>query len=194
MGNAVLADPQGQTQLPVTGVRLSEVFNNALDVETTALWSETRRQEIQSGVAPGPGCTTSQEIARRAAVAVPGGQAPGVTIDGEALRLPHLKLQPENQGASASGSSEQQISTETSQAALESPYPCDECTQSRGKLVTFKFLCRKDLHRHLTYTVTHNARHPLSQQTRHFPLPILLLRNTKNYRGGTLWDGERSPG
>jgi hypothetical protein len=115
MGSAVLADPQGQTRLPVAGVHLSEVFNNALDVETTILWSEPRRhEEIQSGVAPGPGCTTSQELARRAAVAVPGGQAPGITINGETLRLPQLTLQPDNQGASASGSSEQQISTEVS--------------------------------------------------------------------------------
>jgi hypothetical protein len=30
MGDAVLADPQGQKQLPVDCVRLNEVFNNAL--------------------------------------------------------------------------------------------------------------------------------------------------------------------
>jgi len=36
MGNAVLADPQGRTQLLVVGFRLREAFNNALDMETTA--------------------------------------------------------------------------------------------------------------------------------------------------------------
>ncbi|KAN0103747.1 hypothetical protein V8E52_011669 [Russula decolorans] len=156
MGNEVLADPQGQTQLSVAGVRLSEAFNNALDVETTALWPEPRRlEEIPSGVAPGPGCTTSQEPARRAAAAVPGGQAPGITINGEALRHPQLILQPDNQGASASGSSQQQNLTEPSQAEPEAPFKCDDCTQSRGKPVTFS--CRKDLERHLHRTVTHGA-------------------------------------
>jgi len=43
----------------------------------------------------------------------------------------------------------------TSQAALGSPYQCDECTQSKGRPITFS--SRKDLHRHLTRTVTHNA-------------------------------------
>ena len=53
MGNAVLVDPQGQTRLPVTGVHLSEAFNNALDMETTSRWREPQRhREIYSGVVP----------------------------------------------------------------------------------------------------------------------------------------------
>ena len=114
MGDTVLADPQSPTLLPVDGVHLSEAFNSALDAETTALGSEPRRiEEIQSHVAPYQGYYT-QDSTRGAAVAVPGGQAPGVTINSEAPRHHHLKLQPDNQGASASGSSEQQISTEVS--------------------------------------------------------------------------------
>jgi hypothetical protein len=62
-GNAVLADPQGRTQLPAVGFRLSEAFNNALDMETTSPWPGPRRvEEIQSGVVPRPGRTTSQEL------------------------------------------------------------------------------------------------------------------------------------
>ena len=38
---------------------------------------------------------------------------------------------------------------------VESPYRCDECSQSRGKLVTFT--CMKDLRRHLNHTAIHNA-------------------------------------
>ena len=34
MGNAVLADPRGQKQLPIAGVRLNQAFSNALDIET----------------------------------------------------------------------------------------------------------------------------------------------------------------
>ncbi|KAN0103752.1 hypothetical protein V8E52_010364 [Russula decolorans] len=52
---------------------------------------------------------TKQELARRAAVAEPGGQTPDVTVNGEALRLPQGILQPDDQGASASGSSQQKI-------------------------------------------------------------------------------------
>ena len=116
MGDTVLADPQSPTLLPVAGVHLSEAFNSALDAETTALGSEPRRiEEIQSHVAPHQGYNiVTQDLTRRAAVAVPGGQAPGITINSEALRHHQLELQPDNQGASASGSSEQQISTEVS--------------------------------------------------------------------------------
>jgi hypothetical protein len=111
MGNAVLADRQ--TQLLVVGVRLDEAFNTALDMETTPLWPEPRRlEEIQSGVAPRSERT--QELARRAAVAEPGGQTPGITVNSEALRRPQVTLQPDNQGASASGSSEERMLTEVS--------------------------------------------------------------------------------
>ena len=108
MGNAVLVDPQGQTRLPVTGVRLSEAFNNALDMETSSRWREPqqRYQEIYGDVVPRPEWATSQEPARRAAFAEPGGQAPGVTANREALHRPLNKLQQDNQGASASGSSQ----------------------------------------------------------------------------------------
>ena len=41
MGDAVLADPRGQKQLPIAGVRLNQAFNNALDMET-----------FEGGVAP----------------------------------------------------------------------------------------------------------------------------------------------
>ena len=115
MGNAVLVDPQGQTRLPVTGVRLSEAFNNALDMETTSRWREPQRQrEIYSGVVPRLERTTSQESARRAAVAEPRARAPGVTANREALRRPQSKLQQDNQGASASGSSLPEILPEVS--------------------------------------------------------------------------------
>jgi hypothetical protein len=71
MGDAVLADPQGQTQLPpVAGFGLSEAFKNALEMETTSPWLEPRRlEEILRVVAPHPGWTASQEVAPRAAVA-----------------------------------------------------------------------------------------------------------------------------
>ena len=115
MGDPVLADPQGQKQLSVAGVCLYETFNNALDMETTSLWAEPRRlDEIESGVAPCPGWTASQELARIATVAEPGGQAPGVTVDSEALRLPQGILQRDNQDAGASGSSQEKILPEVS--------------------------------------------------------------------------------
>jgi hypothetical protein len=55
------------------------------------------------------GYCTSQELTHRATVAEPGGQAPGSIVNGEALRLPQGILQPDNQGASASGPSRQKI-------------------------------------------------------------------------------------
>ena len=110
MVNAALADPRGQMRLPaaVAGVPLSEGFNSTLEMETTSPWLEPRRLEgIESGVAP-----RQQKRTGRAAVAVPGSQAPGVAIYGVALRL-HSKLQ-DNQGASASGSSRQRVLLEVS--------------------------------------------------------------------------------
>ena len=114
IGNVVLADPQGQILMPVAGVRLNETFNKALDTETTALSPDPQmRVEIEGAVAQHPGFTT-QVQARRAAVAGPGSQAPGVTINDMALRLPQLKLPLNNQSATASGQSSQEISTEVS--------------------------------------------------------------------------------
>ena len=233
MGDAVLADPQGQNWLPLNGVRLNEAFNTALEIETAPLWPEprwpegvesavaprpveyysrqnvlpmsmddvlkladariARRQvgefndapsfnssmtsewperhkrryeEVESGVAPRrvkfrrheqrnegsgsgnaflagwqgqtplamdvwhngahnitphheipPGQCISQdeqELARRAAVAEPGSQTPGVAVDGVALRHPHLKLPSDNHGATASGSRLKKILNEVS--------------------------------------------------------------------------------
>jgi hypothetical protein len=114
MGNAVLADPRGQTRLPVAGVRLGEAFNNALEMETTSPWSEPRRLEgMESGVSPRPGWTY-QEVARRAAVAEPGSEIPGVAVNSMALRRPQLKLPSDNHGATASGQSSKKILTELS--------------------------------------------------------------------------------
>jgi hypothetical protein len=89
MGDAVLADRQ--TQLLYAGVRLDEAFKTAIDLESS-----------------------TQRLARRAAVAEPGGQTPGITVNSEALRHPHLELPSNNQGASASGSSQQKILPEVS--------------------------------------------------------------------------------
>jgi hypothetical protein len=114
MGDAVLADPRGQTRLPVAGVRLSEAFNNALDLETTSPWPEPRRlEEMERGVAPRPGWTP-QEQARRTAVAGPGSQTPGVAVNGVALRRPQLKLPLDNHCATASGSHLKKILTKES--------------------------------------------------------------------------------
>ena len=56
MSNTVLlADPQGQKQLPFDSVRLNEVFDKALDMETDSLWLESRwPEEIASDVASQP--------------------------------------------------------------------------------------------------------------------------------------------
>ena len=114
MGDAVLFDPQGQTRLPIAGVGLSRALNKALDTETNPQWPEPRRpEEMESGISPRPGWT-SQEQARRVAVAVPGSQAPVVTTSGVALRHPQLKLPSNNQSAMASGQSAQKILTEVS--------------------------------------------------------------------------------
>ena len=103
MGNAVLADPRGQMQLPVSGVRLNEVFNSTLEVETTSPWPEPRSLEgMESGVAP-----RQLKRARRAAVAVPGSQVPGVTINSVAPHPPLLKLPLNSQSATASRQSRQ---------------------------------------------------------------------------------------
>jgi hypothetical protein len=110
MGSAVLADPQGQTELPVAGVRLGEAFNTAFDLETTSLWPEPFDEGLRKYRVALP----TQELARRAAVAEPGGQTSGVTVHSEALRRPQVKLQPDNQDASASGSSEEKMLTEVS--------------------------------------------------------------------------------
>jgi hypothetical protein len=96
MGDEVLADPQGQAQLPVADSFLNQAFNNALDTEATLL------------------CSEIQESGRRAEVAEPGSQAPGVTISGVALRLPQVKFPSDNQSATASGQSPQEVSTKVS--------------------------------------------------------------------------------
>jgi hypothetical protein len=58
MGDAMLADPQGQKRLPVAGVYLNQAFDNALDTEATLLCSEPRTREgMESAVAQHPGLT-----------------------------------------------------------------------------------------------------------------------------------------
>jgi hypothetical protein len=96
--NGFLADWQGQTPL-ATGVWDSGAHN----------------------IAPHHGMTLArcisqheQELACRAAIAEPGSQAPGVAVNGVALRLPLLKLPSDNQGATASGSHLQKILNEVS--------------------------------------------------------------------------------
>ena len=110
MVNAALADPRGQMRLPaaVAGAPLSEVFNSTLEMETTSPWLEPRRLEgIESGVTP-----RQQKRARRAAVAVPGSQAPRITINGVAQRPPQVKLPLNSQSATASRQSRQKMLTE----------------------------------------------------------------------------------
>src|SRR5260370_1122079 len=95
-GSTCLADWKGKTPL-ASGIWHNGAFNNAPHHEMS------------------PGRTTSQyEQERRATVAQPGSQAPGVTVSGVALRYPHVKLQPDNQDATASGWSQQKISNEVS--------------------------------------------------------------------------------
>jgi hypothetical protein len=110
-----LIDRQSQIRLPVAaGVPLNETFNKALDMEAASPWSEPRRLEgMKNGVAPRPGWT-HEEIGRRAAVALPGSQTPGIAVNGMALRRPHLKLPLDNHGATASGQSSKKILTEVS--------------------------------------------------------------------------------
>jgi hypothetical protein len=50
MGDAVLADPQGQKRLPIDGVRLNKAFSNALDTDATSSWPEPRWPEEGNGV------------------------------------------------------------------------------------------------------------------------------------------------
>ena len=90
--NVFLADWQGQTP-SATGVWNGGAHNIAQSHEIT------------------PACRMSQyeEPACRAAVAEPGSQTPGVAVNGMALRLPHLELPSDNQGATASGSHLQKI-------------------------------------------------------------------------------------
>ena len=92
MGDAVLTDPLGQTTILVDGARISEAFHNALDVETLS----------------------PEELGRRDAVAEPGGQAPGDTVNSEALCHPQIKLPSDEQGATASGQSPEEILPEVS--------------------------------------------------------------------------------
>ncbi len=95
-GSTCLADWKGKTPL-ASGVWHNGAFNNAPHHEMS------------------PGRTTSQyEQERRATVAQPGSQPPGVTVSGVALRLPPMKLQPDNQDATASRWSQQKISSEVS--------------------------------------------------------------------------------
>jgi hypothetical protein len=95
-GSTCLADWKGKTPL-ASGVWHNGAFNNAPHHEMS------------------PGWTTSQyEQERRATVTQPGSQPPGVTVSGVALHLPHLKLQPDNQDATASEWSQQKISSEVS--------------------------------------------------------------------------------
>jgi len=132
-GNGFLANWWGQTPL-ATGVWHNGAHSIAPNHEDT------------------PGRCISQELACRVAVAEPGSQTPGVAVNSVALRLPHLELPSDNHGATASGSHSKKILNETSQVVQ---YQCDECTQSKCRPITFS--SKKDLHRHLTRTVTHNA-------------------------------------
>ncbi len=93
--NAFLANWQGQTP-SAAGVRNNGAGNIA------------PRNEIT------PGRRVSQELACRVAVVESGSQTPGVAVNSVALRLPHLKLPSDNQGATASGSHLQKISNEVS--------------------------------------------------------------------------------
>jgi hypothetical protein len=94
--NGPLADWQGRTPL-ATGVWSNGAFNVTPDHEMV------------------PGWTTSQDNQeRRVIVAEPGGQTPGITVNGVALRLPKLKLPLYNPSGIASGSNAQEISTKVS--------------------------------------------------------------------------------
>jgi hypothetical protein len=85
---------------------------NALDTEAPEY---RMRVEVEGAVPQHPALTTQeQEPARRAAVAGPGSQAPGVTISDVALRRPQSKLPFNNQSPTASGQSSKEISTEVS--------------------------------------------------------------------------------
>ncbi|KAN0107236.1 hypothetical protein V8E52_010367 [Russula decolorans] len=148
--NGFLADWQAQTPL-VTGVWSNGAFNNTPDHEMIPRW------------------TTSQEIqGRRVIAAEPGSQAPGVTVNGVALRLPQAKLPSYNQSATASGFyAQEDLTQKVSKAAPKSWGPrrnpsvpqrgfrCPECTRSEGKAVTFK--TERSLRRHLDKTKRHNA-------------------------------------
>jgi hypothetical protein len=89
--NGPLADLQAQTPL-ATGVWSNGAFNSTPDHEMI------------------PGWTTSQgEQQRRVIAAEPGSQAPGVTVNDVALRLPRNKLPSNNQSAMASGYYAQEV-------------------------------------------------------------------------------------
>ena len=96
--NGFLADWRGQTPL-ATGVWDDQVHNIASHHGMTPARCISQQE---------------QELACRAAVAKPESQAPGVAVNGVALRLPLLKLPSDNQGATASGSHLQKILNEVS--------------------------------------------------------------------------------
>jgi hypothetical protein len=81
---------------------------------TTGIWDGGAHD-----IAPYHETTPAQEqqLECRAAVVEPGSQAPGVAVNGVALRLPHIKLPSDAQDATASGSPLQKILNEVSAGA-----------------------------------------------------------------------------
>lgn len=150
----MLADTQGQTQL-------NGVSENAPEVESISAW-------------PGFLQVCGADDAK------PRGQTLGIA-NSVAPASPPLKLPSDNPSIIASGCYAQKISSESSAgttassallAVLRRPNPsarqinvcsrinkklvCEECTKTRGRLVSFN--CRKDLGRHMRTTKAHNAR------------------------------------
>jgi hypothetical protein len=67
MGDAVLADPRGQKQLPIDG----GLIERALDMGATSLWPEVRQPEgIESGVVPRPVELSTQNVRPKSMVDV----------------------------------------------------------------------------------------------------------------------------
>jgi hypothetical protein len=78
--------------------------------QTPGIWSNaTPGHDIRPGW-----MSFKAEQERRVIVAEPGGQAPDVTVNGVALRLPLIKLQSDNQSAMTPGCYPQEVSIKVS--------------------------------------------------------------------------------
>jgi len=95
---------------PWTAGRQVPAFNDAFRINSA--WPEINNQDLGSGngfLAHWQGQTPEQDQGRRVTAAEPGSQAPGITVNGVALRLPQSILPSYNQSAMASGSYAQEV-------------------------------------------------------------------------------------
>jgi hypothetical protein len=168
-GHQALVELQAELQLP-----LADDWSNAAFEQVWMKWlndiqpqgltqlpvEDPQRQQVCGAVPPEPGIQTS-----------------GVTVNGVALRLPHVILPSDNQSAVAPGCYPRKIVTEVSagtnlMATSRSAVYFTESNKAQGKIRKRRtpsdevheckpckktFNCKKDLRRHLRSTKAHNA-------------------------------------